>query len=117
MTIWQTLNRTCALAVPLVLVACFATTGNYEKVLQSWVGQDINRLLTEWGPPTQEYGMPNGKTMYTWLRIGGTVVTTNHDANSSTSTVERNWCKTTFVASQAGVLETWRWEGNSCRSR
>jgi hypothetical protein len=54
----------------LFLSGC-ATTGNYEKILQSWTGSDINRLIESWGPPSSTFEMPNGNKTYTWLNVDG----------------------------------------------
>ena len=26
------------------------------------------------------------------------------------------WCKTTFIISSGGIIESWRWEGNNCKA-
>ncbi len=33
-----------------VVASVCATTGNYQKILASWVGSDVNRLIQSWGP-------------------------------------------------------------------
>ena len=53
-------------ALALAAAGC-ATTGNYEKKLKTWMGNDVNSLIASWGPPSDEYLMPNGSKMYTWL--------------------------------------------------
>lgn len=111
-------SRPWMAVVLAVLVAACATTGKYERTLKSWMGSDVNRLITSWGPPSNEYVMPNGSTMYTWLWIGGTRVVANYNQylNMVTAGSVTYWCKTTFTASPSGVIENWRWEGNACRS-
>lgn len=98
--------------------AC-ATNAKYERALQSWMGADVNRLIEAWGPPSNEYKMPNGDVMYTWLRVGGTVVTVGYNRylNLVTAGAVTYWCKTTFAASPSGTVQSWRWEGNACKSR
>lgn len=107
----------CALATTLAL-AC-ATTGKYQRLLQSWMGADVNRLMQSWGPPSNEYVMPNSDRMYTWLWVGGTLVTASYNSylNMTTAGAVTYWCKTTFTASPSGVLRSWRWEGNACKAR
>lgn len=96
-----------------------ATTGKYEKVLKSWMGNDVNSLIASWGPPSNEYVMPNGSKMYTWLRVGGTIVIANYSQYLSMVTAGSvtYWCKTTFTVNSEGVISNWRWEGNACRSK
>jgi len=112
----------CRIVVPLLLavtllVSC-ATTGKYQRVLQSWMGADVNGLIQAWGPPSNQYAMPNGHVMYTWLWVGGTLVTVRYNQywNMVTAGSVTYWCKTTFTASPSGILHSWRWEGNACRS-
>ena len=104
-------------ALALAVAGC-ATTGKYEKVVASWMGSDVNRLMVSWGPPSNEYVMPNGSTMYTWLWVGGTRVYANynHYLNMVTAGSVTYWCKTTFTARASGVLGHWRYEGNACKS-
>lgn len=104
--------------VSFTLTSC-ATTGNYEEALQSWVGQDVNRLINSWGPPSDEYGMPNGNTVYTWLWVGGTRVLSNYNEtlNMVTTQAVTSWCKTSFTVNTQGVIRLWRWQGNACRAR
>ena len=108
--------------IPLVfsfitLNSC-ATTENYTKIVESWMGHDVNDLITSWGPPSDEYIMPNGKTMYTWLWVGGTLITSNYSSylNMTFTTSTTSWCKTTFTVDKRGKIINWRWEGNACRA-
>ena len=107
------------IALVVLLVAGCATTGNYEKVLRSWMGNDVNSLIVSWGPPSDVYTMPDGRKAYTWLRVGGTRVTANYNRylNMVTAGSVTYWCKTTFTTTPSGVVRNWRWEGNACRSR
>ena len=100
-----------------VVISC-ATTANYEKVLNSWVGSDVNNLLTTWGPPSDVYEMPNGSKMYTWLWVDNTRVISNYNSylNMVTSRTVTYWCKTTFTVNSSSVITNWRWEGNNCRT-
>lgn len=72
-----------------------------------------------WGPPSDKFTMPNGNTMYTWLQVGGERITANYNQYSQAVEARsvRYWCKTTFTTDTRGVIQTWRYEGNACRSR
>ena len=37
-----------------------ATTANYQKILQSWVGSHADNLVASWGPPQSSYQLSNG---------------------------------------------------------
>ena len=93
-----------------LLISC-ASTGRYEKVLQSWVGADVSRLIESWGPPSSTYKLPDGRVQYTWLFDGGAVAA---PVGNMVYAVRRS-CTTTFTTSTAGRIQSWRWEGNACR--
>jgi hypothetical protein len=97
----------------------FPTVAKYEEKLNSWTHHDVNSLMQSWGPPSDTFVMPNGSKMYTWLNVGGTQVTSNYNQflNMTTSNAVTYWCKTTFTVDTRGVIQTWRWEGNACRSK
>lgn len=44
----------------LLAVGGCATTANYEKILQSWVGAHVDRLVTSWGPPQSSFRLSDG---------------------------------------------------------
>ena len=92
------------------------STESYTKVCDSWKGSDINKLLMNWGIPSDEYTMPNGDKMYTWLWIGGSVITAGYSdwLNMAYANKVTYWCKTTFTVNQAGIIYFWKWEGNNC---
>lgn len=94
----------------IFLHAC-ATTRGYEKVLQTWIGNDVNELMQEWGAPENVYKLPNGNTMYTWWFDGGAVAM---PMGNMAYAVSRS-CKTTFTTNAQGIIQTWRFEGNMCR--
>lgn len=97
-------------------VAGCATTAGYKRVCDSWMGSNVNTLITAWGPPSDTYTMPNGQVMYTWLNVGGTRVFSNYNQylNMVTSNEVTYWCKTTMTANSEGTIISWRFEGNSC---
>ncbi len=105
------------LLLPLLLVAC-ATSGGFKAKLQSWMGQDANRLIMAWGPPSQTYDLPNGNRMYTWLWVGNTVAYANYNAylNMVTAGSVTRWCKASMTANPESQLIAWQFNGNACRA-
>jgi hypothetical protein len=104
--------------VPIFLAAVFsgacATTGKYEEKLQSWVGQDINGLIMQWGAPSQTMTLPNGNKLYEFMNDqGGMAYQVPYTRAVSYSQM---YCKTTFITNEHNWIINWRWEGNSCRS-
>jgi hypothetical protein len=100
------------LVVFVVFPSACATTGGYEKILSSWMGNDVNSLIQSWGPPANTYKMPNGDIMYTFFYDGGAVAM---PIGNMAYAVNRS-CKTTFIVGQDGKIKTWRWEGNTCKA-
>jgi hypothetical protein len=68
-----------ALLISMLLVAC-ATTANYEKVLNTWVGQHVDSLVSSWGPPRSSYQLSDGSKVIEYatsrnVQIGGYTTT------------------------------------------
>lgn len=112
----------------LFLSAC-ATTANYEKLLSSWVGHDVNSLVSAWGYPANSFRSPNGNTVYAYSSSGSYTMPTNTTSNynvygnsvsgSSTTTGGQTlnfWCQTFFEVNEHNIIVNWSWKGNNCRS-
>jgi hypothetical protein len=93
-----------------------ATTEGYKQHMQLWVGHDINELMSSWGIPGDEYNMPNGNKLYSYLWIGGSYVSVNYNYYLSSVRASKTtyWCKTTFTVDKNGKILQVSWEGNSC---
>ena len=52
--------RLCAALLAALAVTSCATTANYEKILQSWVGNSEDHLVESWGPPQRSYALSDG---------------------------------------------------------
>lgn len=105
--------------IALSISSC--ATSKYGEKLSSWVGRDVNDLITAWGPPSDESTMPNGNKMYTWLRVNNTNVTTSHyneflDRTATRLAKHWYWCKTTFQVDTSERVIDWDYDGNSCGS-
>lgn len=106
------------LLIPIIIISSCATTAKYAEKLNTWLGHDVNELITSWGPPSNEYKLPNGNIMYTWLWIGNTLVQSNYNQylNRTLTSEVTYWCKTTFTVDRYGRIIQWRYEGNACVS-
>jgi hypothetical protein len=102
----------------LFLTLGCATAGQFRKKMDSWLGGDVNRAIQAWGPPSNTYTLPNGQRMFTWLHVGGTLVTANYNSylNMITAGSVTYWCEVSFTAQPSGVIATWSARGNSCRA-
>lgn len=122
-------------ALALALAAC-ATTANYQKLMDSLVGADVNEVLRTWGPPTQTTTMPNGNRLLVYERAGSytTPMTVSPSPNVVTragnviiaqpgpttivggETVE-TLCRTNIEVDASGRIVSAQFTGNSCRAR
>lgn len=126
------------------LISGCATTKNYEKVLDTWMGSTADDLVNSWGPPQNSYTRNDGGKVLEYakqssFKIGGftysTPVTTQHTGSlntlrggtynySGTSTTyeERQVpvqtfttsCVTRFIVDKNDTIRSWSWEGDAC---
>ncbi len=103
-----------------VLAGC-ATTANYERALNTWVGVNADNLVVSWGPPQNSYTLSDGGKVLEYDRqrsfqTGGgtytTPVTTYNSGNVNLygggGMVNGNYTgtSTTYVPQRAPV-QTW----------
>ena len=74
--------------VLLLMFAGCATTANYEKILRSYVGASVDKLVMRWGPPHNSYPLSNGGKMLEYsdqrnVQIGGYATTVPQTTYSS----------------------------------
>jgi hypothetical protein len=58
-----------AILISTVLAGC-ATTAGYEAVLQTWIGDSSDHLVSVWGIPAREYQQSNGGKVMEYDRSG-----------------------------------------------
>jgi hypothetical protein len=132
------------LATAAVMAGACATEteAGYQKILNSWVGVDVDQLLVEWGPPDDAVKLGKGavleyryhETVTTGGRTTYKPVTTYQQGtvygpdgtalyNGSTTsyvpttTPIRTYnytCVTRFVIGEDRRIAAWDYEGNSC---
>lgn len=123
------MNKLFSLICALLVLAGCATSANYQKNLNAWVGEDESALVAKWGKPNKTYEVDG----FTYL-----VYNTSGEASSpgintdSQSTVAgtsifggaNGWipsltfwstCQTTFEI-QKGKVVTFEFKGADCRS-
>lgn len=74
------------------LLAGCATTAGYEAILQTWVGQHVDNLVSSWGPPQSSFTLQSGGQVLEYtnqqnMQMGGHTYmapqTTYHNGNAS----------------------------------
>ena len=113
----------------LALAGCAtATTANYERVLNSWVGFKEIDLVRDWGPPNRAYELsgrrffeyteqrivhvPSVPPTYQRTVIGNTVYATPVGVGQPGYTAIRG-CTTTFELEDDTIV-AWHSRGDSC---
>ena len=76
----EIMKRLLGMGAALALAGC-ATTANYDKVLQSWIGVDVDKLVASWGVPVASFPTQNGGKIIEYSRqrnvqLGGYTTTT-----------------------------------------
>jgi hypothetical protein len=65
--------------VSTTLAGC-ATTANYEKILNTWVGSHVDDLVSSWGPPRSSFPLSDGGKVIEYsssrnIQVGGYTTT------------------------------------------
>ena len=88
----------------LSLSGC-ATQANYEKTVDSWVGEPEAKLIASWGPPTNSY-TSGDTTSISYAQSNGAVV--------RYGAVIPIGCTTNFTIVKH-IITGWSFNGNACR--
>ena len=112
----------------LVLSGC-ATSANYQKALNVWVGEDESALVAKWGKPVKTYEV-DGFT-YLVYNTSGEVSSPGINSDSQSTVAGTSifggangwipsltfwsYCQTTFEV-QKGKVVTFEFKGADCRS-
>lgn len=100
----------------LVMTGC-ATTGKLESRMQARVGQNVNNIIDEIGPPTSSFKKPNGDTVYTWVNTGASRATAATDFGFNPHVqVQAYSCNVSYTAGADGVVKYWQYRGNACKA-
>ena len=135
--------RSLKLLIIIFFIVSCATTAKYEKLLDTWMGGNVNDLVSQWGAPSSSYKMSNGNTILTYMRsrsgaipiynqpqstthqgtIYGSGGMTNYSGTSTssygtTTYMPVTWsCKTEFTVDTRDIIINWRFLGNNCVSK
>lgn len=117
------------LVVAILAISACATHEGYEKVLNLWIGETEEHLVSKWGIPVQVYELngtrylkyfesatftsPGSLPSYTTTTIGRT--TYIDSVGGSLPSSETYTCETTFTIKD-GLVAAWAYQGVRCRS-
>jgi hypothetical protein len=119
------------LAVTVSLAACAVPTRRgFEQQLSAVRGEDINRIISSWGPPAKVYDMPNGDKIYTFARgstfrtpttttanVAGGYGYAQGSATTSGGNVVTSFCRIDLTVSAQQRVTDYRFEGDRCVAR
>jgi hypothetical protein len=84
-----------------------ATTKNYQAMLDSWIGANVNELISLWGDPSHIYLLQGGEKIYVYSRRTLVDEGNRHPA-------EKYYCTTEFVTDYRDIITKWKYKGNMC---
>lgn len=79
-----------------------------NKLMDSWVGEDINSVIDLWGYPSEERNIA-GRHLYYWNNRESYV-----SANQYMILSGENVCNKIFEVDANNTIIKWQWEGNNC---
>ena len=102
------------LAASAIFAGC-ATTENYEKILDNWIGEHVDDLVLSWGSPQATHELPSGNKIVEYHDRRIVFVPGSYTMPALPPPQNYTFsCKTRFVIDQSGVVTKWDWEGDDC---
>jgi hypothetical protein len=90
-----------ALGAALSLAACAASRQEVVSRLgDEFIGQNVDSLVVQWGPPASTFKMNSGDTSYVWQLGNQTDIRTDDGAGFAST----RFCKVNVVASKTGLI-------------
>lgn len=101
----------------LLFTAGCATSKNYGKRLDSWVGTNADELVRSWGAPNSSYEMSDKRKIISYFKSSGASAYTSYNEYGASTFISNSDCKTEFIVSDQNIIESWKFEGNACKAR
>ena len=86
----------------------FGAKSTMEKIMNSWKGEHIETVISQWGYPTSEKKFTE-HSLYVWDK-GNVMV----EDILGIGYVQRPACTRTFEVDSNNIIIKWNWEGVSC---
>ena len=84
-----------------LLAGCAANSREVvDRLGAKYVGQNVDVLVTEWGPPASTFKMSKGETSYMWQLSSETQINTYRGSG----TAETSSCKVNVIAEPSGII-------------
>jgi hypothetical protein len=111
-------------------VAGCATQAKFEGILNSFMAEPEDALISQWGPPQSSYPLNDGSKVLQYNRTGQSYIpgyqqtTTTFvgrqafsNTTGSPGFVMQQSCTVNFTVNPQGTLTRWSWQGNACKAR
>ena len=107
----------CAVMATIFLVASCATREDYQNVVRSWYGADVEALIEAWGPPTDAWDQASGAgRILEWAEH--TPASTTVDLYFLVPVVTpRIDCAVRISVTPEGIVNSGIWSGDNCTLR
>lgn len=116
-------SRSCVPAILLsamiLLLSACATTRNYERYLDNWVGKDAGGIVQKWGEPDRINTFADGRKCYEYRFSDRHFDAERAPAGRGRTGPGANvGCITYFfIDPQSNRVLSWKWEGHDCVKR
>lgn len=118
--------------VLLLLCGCAATSANYNRGLQRWVGQPEVELYQQWGSPDNVFYLTPDEKVVTFMQVDNgpiagktnpytgevyypAITTPNYDYPTNAES-QMYYCRTSFTITN-GVVTDYSFNGDDCVAR
>lgn len=84
------------------------TKDTMQRIMDSWIGENLETVIDHWGYPTQEKTIA-GKKLYYWINSSYNVSGNQYVVYGGESI-----CNRILEVDKNNNVIKWQWEGNSC---
>ena len=70
------------------------------KLGDQFIGQKVDAMVAQFGPPANTFRLANGGTSYQWQLAGGTDIMVGHGVG----TASQRYCKVNVIADRSGAV-------------
>lgn len=102
--------------VILLLVGCStASLENKNRILNTWIGQTEEKVISRWGLPTSTYQTGDKKYLTYTVSTSGYIPSIGGAGGLMPGININNYCSTTLIL-QKSIVVDWSYKGNACES-
>ncbi len=84
------------------------TKDTMKRIMDSWIGENLETVIEHWGYPTQEKTIA-GKKLYYWINSSYNISGNQYGVYGGEST-----CNRILEVDKNNNVIKWQWEGNNC---